>query len=237
MNAALPRILLVEDDPTSSAFLATAVEALPAVVDVAASLAEARLLARRAHHDLLLVDAHLPDGSGIDLLRELRASRAVVALAHTAATTRAQLDPLLDAGFAEVLVKPVSTAQLQHAVRRALDRASPGRAFRAPGCGKLPVWDEDGALSAVNGHQAHARQLRALFLSGLPAQCDEVEAAFATSDADALRGGLHRLQGSCGFVAALRLGAAVRALHDAPSPAALRDFIEAIADTLAAPGN
>ena len=44
MNASahLPRILLLEDDPVSAAFLSAAIEALPAQVDVAGTLAEAR---------------------------------------------------------------------------------------------------------------------------------------------------------------------------------------------------
>src|SRR5690606_33004214 len=67
-----PRILLVEDDPTSRAFLQAATEALPAVVDIAGSVAEALALATRHAHALWLIDAHLPDGSGSELLRVLR---------------------------------------------------------------------------------------------------------------------------------------------------------------------
>lgn len=236
MHTTLPRILLVEDDPVSRAFLAAAAEALPAAVDAAASLAEARRLAARTRHDLLLIDAHLPDGSGTQLLHELRADRPV-AIAHTAGTSRDELDPLIAAGFAEVLVKPLSAAQLQHALRRALGLAAASPPVATKPCGKLPVWDEAGALAAVNGHAGQARQLRALFLSELPAQRDAAVAAFAAADAIALHEGLHRLQGSCGFVGALRLDAAVRALRGAPaSPEALRAFIDAVADTLSATG-
>ena len=49
-DTTLPRILLVEDDPVSQAFLAAAIEALPATIDRAESLAAARKLAARQVH-------------------------------------------------------------------------------------------------------------------------------------------------------------------------------------------
>lgn len=236
MNTPPIRILLVEDDPTSRSFLAAAAAALPARVDAAGTLAQARALLQAGHYDLLLVDAHLPDGGGATLLREVRRPATTPALAHTAATTREALDALIDAGFAEVLVKPLTALQLQHALRRALGLAAAGTTTPTdpPPCGKLPVWDEEAALAIVNGRAEQMAQLRTLFLAELPAHRDAVLADFAKRDVGALRGRLHRLQGSCGFVAAMRLGSAVRTLHDTPdSEAALRGFVGAAADTLA----
>jgi CheY-like chemotaxis protein/HPt (histidine-containing phosphotransfer) domain-containing protein len=234
-DTSIPRILLVEDDPVSRAFLAAAAAGLPARVEQAASIAEARVLALGGKHDLFLIDANLPDGRGIDLLRELRGHTNTTALAHTAATHRAELDALVDAGFEEVLVKPLSAAQLQHAIVRAL-RGSPAPAMPMPaGCDKLPVWDDDAALAAVNGLRPQAMQLRALFMAELPAQRDSVVSAAAVDDIATLQALLHRLQGSCGFVGAARLSAAIRALRDAPDAAgALEAFANAASDTLAA---
>ena len=56
-------MLLVEDDPTSRGFLRAAAAALPAHVDVAGSVADARVMATRETYDAWLIDAHLPDGS------------------------------------------------------------------------------------------------------------------------------------------------------------------------------
>ena len=231
---ALPRLLLVEDDPVSRAFLAAAAAALPARVDSAASLAEARALVAGGCFDAWLIDANLPDGSGVDLLRELRAHTRTPALAHTAASHRVELDALIAAGFDEALVKPVTAAQLQHALRRLLQgRAAQPTQARTEG--KLPAWDHAAAEAAVNGNAMQAWQLRALFLAELPAQRDAVIAAFGAGDEPALRSQLHRLHGSCGFVAARRLEAAVRALRNAPSSsAALEGFITAVEDTLVA---
>lgn len=242
MNAsdALPRILLLEDDPVSAAFLAEAIAALPARVEHAASLAEARALG--GDQSLWLFDANLPDGTGASLLAEWRArGLRTPALAHTAEARREELDALIDAGFAEVLLKPLTIAQLQGAIRRMLGlnpsqdaRGSAG--IDAPRCGKSPVWDDAAALRALNGQRAHVEAMRGLFLQELPQTVARVVDAFARDDA-ALRAELHRLTAACGFVGAARLRAAVDALRDAPSSsAALARFEGAAGDTLSASG-
>ncbi|MBE2292043.1 MAG: response regulator, partial [Xanthomonadaceae bacterium] len=68
----LPRILLVEDDTISQAYFRAVLEALPTDVDAVTTHACAVARAGAERHDLWLVDLTLPDGSGIELLRELR---------------------------------------------------------------------------------------------------------------------------------------------------------------------
>ncbi len=240
-SAALPRILLLEDDPVSAAFLAAALEGVPAHVDVANSLAEARVMTSAHTHDLWLFDANLPDGLGAELLAELRArGLRTPALAHTADNRREALDALIDAGFEEVLLKPLSMAQLQGTVRRFCGDASISdaqhlsRNTATSSCGKRPVWDDDAALRAFNGHRAHVDTMRGLFAQELPQVSVRISAALADRDAAALCNELHKLQASCGFVGAARLGAATRDLQDAPDAAnAIAQFEGALQDTLA----
>lgn len=237
-SVAPPRILLLEDDPVSAAFLSAAVESLPARVDAAGTLAEARALASAHAHDLWLFDANLPDGRGADLLAELRARGiAITALAHTADARRDELDALIDAGFEEVLQKPLSVAQLHGAIRRFCGQGAPTEAGHlqrdAARCGKQPVWDDDAALRALNGHRAHVDAMRSLFAQELPLVSLRVSVALASGDAVALRDELHKLQASCGFVGAARLGGAVVNLRDAPASAdAAMRFEAALQDTL-----
>lgn len=47
-----PRLLLVEDDATSQGFFRAALEALPATVDVAGSVAQALQMGSATHYDL-----------------------------------------------------------------------------------------------------------------------------------------------------------------------------------------
>lgn len=228
-----PRLLLVEDDATSQGFFRAALEALPATVDVAGSVAQALETSGTARHDLWLIDVNLPDGSGQELLLRLRALHpGVPALAHTADNGADIRQSLREAGFERLLVKPMTRADLLDAVRGCLGHAgaSGAPANEEPA---TPDWDENAALSALNGQQAHVVALRELFLSELPVARDAVSVALRQHDDGALRSQLHRLQASCGFVGASRLGRAVRQLHQAPeSDFARRQFDAAVSALL-----
>ncbi|MGB3394530.1 MAG: response regulator [Stenotrophomonas sp.] len=219
-----PRLLLVEDDATSQAFFHATLMALPAIVDTAASLADARQLARANRHALWLIDANLPDGTGAQLLHYLRTLQAgVPALAHTADTSPETRQTLLQAGFGRVLLKPLTGSALLASVREALGNMAPAAAADTPN------WDESVALQALNGQGAHVIALRELFMNELPGARAAVSSALQQHDTGALRAQLHRLQASCGFVGASRLGRAVRQLHQAPdSDMARRQFDAAV---------
>lgn len=232
-----PRLLLVEDDPTSRAFLVAASEALPAIVDAADCVAAALDVASRHRHDLWMIDAHLPDGSGPDLLAALRArGLQAPALAHTASRERAELDALMDAGFDAAVGKPLPADAWRDALRAALaGHAAPGRvAVRdADDIARHPPWDDNAALAAMNGNRAHVDALRQLFLAELPATQQALRDAFAAGDRESLFAGLHKLRASCGFTGASRLDAAARSLQAAPgSDAAMSLFDDAVQDTL-----
>ena len=214
-NGSQPRLLLIEDDSVSRQFMQAALEALPAHVDAVETAAQA--LALPGPYALWLIDAHLPDGSGADLLAQLRARHPdIPALAHTADASAEKRDALLKAGFADVVIKPLSAAALQNAARIHLPLPSGA------------VWDEAGALRALNGNAQHVAQLRQLFLDELPAAITTVSQAGRSGDNETLRGVLHRLKASCGFVGAHQLSQAVTHLQNEPQSAnALSEFLAA----------
>ncbi|BDU17221.1 response regulator [Lysobacter auxotrophicus] len=236
MPDTVPRILLVEDDPTSRAFLTAALEAMPAEVDSVDSLATALTFASSRSYSAWMIDARLPDGSGEELLARLRERDAhTPAIAHTAAFESTVLDALHDAGFAEALVKPMPAATLQAAVRRVLGFAT----TEAPASGivideRLPLWDDDAAALALNGNRTHVDTLRDLFVQELAKSVYAISTAAERGDLDSVRGDLHRLRASCGFVGAQRLAAAVQALQEDPASTSRLGALEHIAqDTLA----
>lgn len=222
----LPRLLVVEDDPVSAAFLRDAASALPAEVQVAGSLAEARRAIDAMQFDLWLVDAHLPDGPGETLLDPLDASAASPALAHTAATEPAVRERLLSAGFRGVLCKPIGISALHAALRQHLGPASRIEEPR-------PAWDDAAALRAIGGDHGHVAALRDLFLKELPGQRRRIRDAAMAGDGAAIRAELHRLAASCGFVGAAGLAAVVRELQASPLQLqALRRFDAAVDELL-----
>lgn len=233
----MTRLLLVEDDPTSRGFLRAAAAALPAHVDVAGSVADARVMATRETYDAWLIDAHLPDGSGVSLLDQLRADGLrTPALAHTAAREPEALDALRAAGFAIALSKPVSAGAWQASIRRVTgaDPASRCEPNAVPARDTGLVWNTASALRAVGGNAGNAAALRDLFLGELPGTRDTVMRAAAAGDSDAVRQAVHRLRAGCGFVGAEYLDAAAAGLHAAPdAPDMLHVFLAAVETTLA----
>lgn len=100
-------VLVVDDDFRVANMHAGIVEALPGftVVGTANTLAAARKVAAV---DLALVDVYLPDGSGIDLVRELTSDAMILSAATEAETVRAAIS----AGALSYLVKPFAPTEL-----------------------------------------------------------------------------------------------------------------------------
>ena len=233
-NPMKPRLLLVEDDPASRAFMAAVLAQFPAEVDTAASVGTALTLATTRDYELWLIDARLPDGYGIDLLAQLRKQgRSTPALAHTASQDRDEHAALVRAGFLGTLIKPFAARELRDAIASTLGSVAAASAAQPQSGQAPPLWDDDGAFVAMNGNHEHVAALRAMFLAELPDQRNIVLAALRQGDANAARDTLHRLKASCGFVGALRLKSAVERLDAAPDDASrASEFAETVDRTL-----
>ena len=67
--------------------------------------------------DLLVSDIGLPDGTGIDLIRDMRRRSAVPAIALTGFGMEEDVAKCIDAGFTAHLTKPVNFARLELMIR------------------------------------------------------------------------------------------------------------------------
>ena len=217
------RVLLVEDDAISRTFMTTALQRVPVDVDSADTFAAALALGKAQEYALWMFDAHLPDGNGIELLHRLRAQRPdTVAIAHTAAPEPEMRERLLAAGFLDVLVKPLSIASIQVLVKKLVH----GESALMDDAGTQPLWDDEAAARALNGHRTHVAMLRELFLAELPQVSTRLETAVRIGDVGDIRAQLHKLRASCGFVGAKRLAAIVDALQQEPTSPALHARFE-----------
>lgn len=217
----MPCLLLLEDDPVSARFLFDALQALPARIRHATTLAGAEAIAD-ATDALWVFDVRLPDGHAADLLPRLRArGLRTPAIALTADVDDRTRRRLQDAGFAAVLGKPIPGDQLREAVRRNLGDAA----------GVPPDWD-DRAAAATLGDAAAVQALRKLFLGELPEQRRRVHAACRDGEHATAGELLHRLKAACGFVGATALQAAVRDLQAEPGDARALARFEACAAAL-----
>jgi signal transduction histidine kinase/CheY-like chemotaxis protein len=110
------KVLLVEDNRDTLRYLATVLRLRGCEVAEAATLAEARTAAAEGF-GLLLSDIELPDGTGLDLIRELGGAR-VAAIAMSGYGSVEDVEMSRAAGFVEHLTKPVVLRTLEAAIRR-----------------------------------------------------------------------------------------------------------------------
>jgi len=110
------RVLVVEDHADSAETLSMVLSMKGYQVRIARNLAEARRLAPAC--ELLISDISLPDGSGLDLMRELRRRHPIAGIALSGFGTEDDVRRSREAGFQEHLVKPVDVDDLLAAIAR-----------------------------------------------------------------------------------------------------------------------
>ena len=123
----MTHIFLLEDDETLGRGITMALTGPETSVVCRTSLSSAREALEEDRFDLLILDVNLPDGSGLDLLRQVRAEGdAAPAILLTA--NDLELDEVtgLEAGADDYITKPFSLAVLRARVNAQLRRSTPG---------------------------------------------------------------------------------------------------------------
>jgi len=129
LSPARRHLLVVDDEPHIGLLLRPHLERLGYLVSLARTLGEARhaLQGEAPPFDAMLLDLHLPDGSGLDLLHELRdaeATRAFPVIVLTAEGEDRILREAEDLG-AGLLTKPFSPSKLTARIAALLGDAPP----------------------------------------------------------------------------------------------------------------
>jgi PAS domain S-box-containing protein len=117
-------ILLVEDHEDTARALRRMLENAGYQVGYASTLASARDLAAKRRFQLVISDLGLPDGSGLDLMNQLRHSGQVSGIALSGFGSDGDVAAAKAAGFAEHFTKPVDWERLRHTIRRLLNGRS-----------------------------------------------------------------------------------------------------------------
>ena len=121
-------ILLLEDDATLGQGIRFALENSEARVTLCSALSQARSLLSGQAYDLLILDVNLPDGSGLDLLREVRRSGLrVPVILLTANDMETDIVMGLESGADDYVTKPFSLAVLRARVNTQLRRSAPAQ--------------------------------------------------------------------------------------------------------------
>lgn len=120
-------ILVVEDDFSIRRLLQERLGREGIDVHTAATLADARQALSSLPIDLLLLDLGLPDGEGVQFVRELRRWSAFPILILSARHLEQDKIAALDAGADDYVVKPFPVGELLARIRALTRRARPGR--------------------------------------------------------------------------------------------------------------
>jgi PAS domain S-box-containing protein len=113
------RVLLVEDHRDTAMILSQLLSASGYHVHTVGSAAAALELASKEPFDVLISDIGLPDATGYELMKEIKARYPMKGIAMSGYGMEEDLRKSREAGFSEHIVKPANVVQLKRAIRRA----------------------------------------------------------------------------------------------------------------------
>ena len=122
-------MLYIEDVAENLRLVERVLKRRPSVTLLASAFGGAGLdLAREHHPDLVLLDVHLPDMTGDEVIRGLQASPAtstIPIVVLSADATKHQIERVMAAGAVAYLTKPIDLRQLLQTVNNAIGEPQP----------------------------------------------------------------------------------------------------------------
>lgn len=122
MSDPRPVIIVVEDEPTIRRFVRMSLETEGCQVYEAETMKRGLIETGTRHPDMVVLDLGLPDGDGVDLIRDLRTWSDIPVIVLSARSDEADKVLALDAGADDYLTKPFGAAELLARVRAHLRR-------------------------------------------------------------------------------------------------------------------
>ena len=117
MSGPGPVVIVIEDEPKIRRFVKMSLEAEGCQVFESDSVKRGLIEAGTRQPDMVVLDLGLPDGDGVDFIRDLRTWSDIPIIVLSARTTEADKVGALDAGADDYLTKPFGAAELLARVR------------------------------------------------------------------------------------------------------------------------
>ena len=127
MTTPTPTALVLEDEREIRQFVRLSLQSEGWTVFEAGTLQQGLIEAATRRPDLIIADLGLPDGDGVDLIRQVRSWSAVPIIVLSARTQESEKVAALDAGADDFITKPFGVAELLARTRANLRRAQAGR--------------------------------------------------------------------------------------------------------------
>ena len=127
MNSSTPIVLVLEDEREIRQFVRTSLESEGWVVHEAGTLRQGLIEAGSRRPDLIIADLGLPDGDGVDFIRQVRTWSAVPIIVLSARTHEGEKVAALDAGADDYITKPFGVNELLARTRANLRRIRIGQ--------------------------------------------------------------------------------------------------------------
>ena len=118
------KLLLLEDDTALGEGIRLALKSGDTEITLCRTLSEGRQALEQDAFDLLILDINLPDGSGLELLREVRRANTVPVILLTANDMETDIVNGLESGADDYITKPFSLAVLRARVNTQLRRTA-----------------------------------------------------------------------------------------------------------------
>ena len=177
-----PVAILIEDEPQIRRFVRLALEAEGWQVHEADTAQRGLADAATRKPDLLVVDLGLPDGDGLDLIRDVRGWSHVPIVVLSARSDESDKIAALDAGADDYLTKPFGVGELLARVRANLRRPRASAGDTPPGAteddpvfrfGEVAV-DRQARIVRRNGAEVHLTPIEYRLLMALMANAGRV---------------------------------------------------------------
>lgn len=126
MSGQIPNVLVVEDEKLIRRFVRSALEEEGCRVFEAGTLTQGLIESGNHKPDLVILDLGLPDGNGIDFIRDLRGWSDAPILVLSARSHEKDKIQALDVGADDYLTKPFGVGELRARARALLRRQSRG---------------------------------------------------------------------------------------------------------------
>jgi two-component system KDP operon response regulator KdpE len=132
MTPPAPVAVLIEDERQIRRFVRAALESEGWAVHESETMKQGLVEAATRKPDLVVVDLGLPDGDGVDLIRDLRTWSGVPVIVLSARSDESDKVEALDAGADDYLTKPFGIAELLARVRATVRRRAQPAGSESP---------------------------------------------------------------------------------------------------------